>query len=215
MSGGLDSSVTAALLKEAGYDVSGVIMAIYDDSLKITEESRHACFGPGEKEDIEDARSVADQLDFNLHVIDLKKEYRKIVLEPFIKGYKSGSTPNPCITCNRFMKFGAIMSSLENRGIPFDYFATGHYAKISYDEPTSRYHLEKPEDLTKDQTYFLYFLQQNQLKKLLFPLWKYKKTDVRKLAEHYNLRVSDKPESQDFVAGGYHQLFDQSKNRSL
>ena len=205
MSGGVDSSVAALLLKQQGYDVSGVIMEIYDNSITPLNTQCHACFGPGEKEDLEDANKVAKKLDIPLVKVNLKKEYRQKILDFFVKEYINGNTPNPCIKCNREMKFGAIVRELQKREIEFDYFATGHYARIEQDK--NQITLKKAIDLKKDQSYFLYYLKKNQLKYLIFPLGTYKKKEVRKIAIELELDISNKPESQDFVDGGYHQLF--------
>ncbi len=212
MSGGVDSSVAAALLKDQGYDVAGVIMEIYDDSITIPEGVRHACYGPGEKKDLEDARRVAQKLEIDLHVLDMKERYRNAVLRYFFEEYGCGKTPNPCMRCNRELKFGAIQAELERREVEFDYYATGHYARIveKNDHGRKDFLLNKAVDKKKDQSYFLYYLKENQLKRLLFPLGEYRKTEVRKLADKYGLDVADRPESQDFVAGGYRQLFHSS-----
>lgn len=208
MSGGVDSSVTAALLQEQGYDVAGVIMEIYDGSIQLEEGAKHACFGPGEEEDLEDARKVAEMLGIPLHVVDLKEKYKKNILGYFVKEYLAGNTPNPCTRCNREMKFGAILDELRKKGVPFDYFATGHYARIERDEENNRTLLKRAVYLKKDQSYFLYHLKEKQLEELIFPLGHLKKEEVRELARKFGFEVSDKPESQDFITGGYHQLFE-------
>ncbi|NIM11411.1 MAG: tRNA 2-thiouridine(34) synthase MnmA [Candidatus Aminicenantes bacterium] len=210
MSGGVDSSVAAALLKKQGYDVTGVIMEIFDESITSSEGSRHACFGPGEKEDIEDARKVAERLGISFCTFNLKEKYRKHILNFFIKEYAEGNTPNPCVKCNYEMKFGAITEELRKREIRFDYFATGHYARIQYDKNRNRFLLKKAVDLKKDQSYFLYNLPGDQLKNIIFPLGDYTKDEVRKFAGELlpDLYIGKKAESQDFIAGGYHQLFD-------
>lgn len=208
MSGGVDSSVTAALLKRQGYDVAGVIMEIYDDSIQGNEGIRHACFGPGEKEDLEDAQKVADMLGIPLYTVDLREQYRKNIISYFVSQYKQGNTPNPCTKCNKEMKFGAILEELKKKNIPFDYFATGHYARIHQDTGSGHYFLKKGLDRKKDQSYFLYHLKENQLRTFLFPLGGYTKDQIRDLAREFKIEVAEKPESQDFIAGGYHQLFD-------
>lgn len=208
MSGGVDSSVAAALLQEKGYDVSGVIMEIYDESIPSSEGIHHACFGPGEKEDIEDARKVAEKLRIPFYTINLKGKYKKNIIDFFVKEYLDGNTPNPCVKCNQKMKFGAIIEELRKRGIKFDYFATGHYARITYDKNRKRFILKKGVDLKKDQSYFLFNLSRNQLKSIILPLGNYKKEEVRRIAEDLIPGISNKKESQDFIAGGYHQLFD-------
>jgi len=207
MSGGVDSSVAAALLKKEGYDVLGVIMEIYDESTASSEGIRHACFGPGEKEDIEDARKVAEKLNIPFYTIDLKKKYRNTILNSFVKEYLEGNTPNPCVKCNHRMKFGAIVEELKKRGVAFDFFATGHYARITHDNDRKQFFLKKGIDSKKDQSYFLFNLPRNQLETIIFPLGDFKKETVRKLAKELFPGIDDKPESQDFIAGGYHQLF--------
>ncbi len=208
MSGGVDSSVAAALLREKGYDVSGVIMEIYDESIPSSEGIHHACFGPGEKEDIEDARKVAEKLRIPFYTINLKETYKKNIIDFFVKEYLDGNTPNPCVKCNHEMKFGAIIEELGKQGIEFDYFATGHYARIKYDKNRKQFILKKAVDLKKDQSYFLFNLSRNQLERIILPLGNYKKDEVRRMAKELIPEISNKEESQDFIAGGYHQLFD-------
>lgn len=203
MSGGVDSSVAAALLKEQGYRVSGVTMKIWDGETASTPVKRHACYGPDEVEDIEDARSVARALAIDFHVFDLRQEYQSEVLDYFRDEYRSGRTPNPCLRCNRRVKFDALLSRARQSGIEFDYFATGHYARVEFDERRRRYLLKKAADLAKDQSYFISSLSQEQLATSLFPIGDYTKEEVRQLAAGYSLPVDDKPESQDFVAGDY------------
>lgn len=212
MSGGVDSSVAAALLKKEGYDVLGVIMEIYDESITpgSSEKNRHACFGPGEKQDIEDARKVAEKLGIPLYTLDLREKYKKNILNFFISEYLNGNTPNPCVKCNHEMKFGAIVEELKKKKVEFDYYATGHYARIEYDKNRKQFILKKAVDTQKDQTYFLYRLRQDQLKNIIFPLGNYQKEEVKQLAKKLlpDLDIYEKAESQDFIAGGYHQLFD-------
>jgi tRNA-specific 2-thiouridylase len=206
MSGGVDSSVAAALLKEQGYEVIGVTMRIWDGESAVVEGSRHGCYGPGEREDIEDAQKVADILGIPLHIVDLTKEYKAEVLDYFCSEYLSGRTPNPCVRCNRRVKFDALLQKARESGIEFDYFATGHYARVEYDEGNNRYLLKKAKDLAKDQSYFLYALSQVQLSHSLFPVGGYKKDEVRKLAADFGLGVESKAESQNFASGGYSHL---------
>lgn len=182
-------------------------MEIYDNSIDAPEGTHHACFGPGEEEDVEDARAVAERLGIPFHTIDLKKMYRHRIIDHFVKEYKEGKTPNPCVKCNHEMKFGAIMKELESRNIDFDYFATGHYARVRFDEKRNQMVLRKAVDLSKDQTYFLSYLPRTVLPKVIFPLGDLKKEEVRELAKTTAPGVKEKPESQDFIAGGYHQLF--------
>lgn len=206
MSGGVDSSVAAALLKEQGFRVSGITMKIWDGVALPGNGKRHACYGPGEDEDIEDARKVARILGIDFHVFDLKQEYKSRVLDYFCSEYLSGRTPNPCLICNRTVKFSALLDKTRAGGIEFDYFATGHYARVEYDKRRRRYLLKKASDLSKDQSYFISALSQEQLSHSLFPIGKYTKAEVRKMAYDFGLMVSDKPESQDFIAGDYSSL---------
>ncbi len=206
MSGGVDSSVAAALLKEEGYAVIGVTMKIWEGEAFRGEIRRHGCYGPGEERDIEDARRVAGILGVPFHVLDLKREYKSQVLDYLCREYLSGRTPNPCIRCNRWVKFEALGKKVRDSGIKFDYFATGHYAQVEYDKSKFRYLLKKGKDLTKDQSYFLFNLSQEQLGHTLFPLGNYTKEEVRGISQALGLGASNKPESQNFITGGYFQL---------
>ena len=206
MSGGVDSSVAAALLKEQGYQVSGITMKIWGGEAAPGETKHHGCYGPGEAEDIADARRVAQNLGIDFYVCDLTQEYRAEVLDYFCHEYLSGRTPNPCLRCNSKVKFEALLSKAQDSGVEFDCFATGHYARVEYDKNTHRYLLKKAKDLSKDQSYFLSSLSQEQLGRSLFPLGDYTKEEVRKMAAAFGLEVKNKPESQDFVAGGYASL---------
>ena len=207
MSGGVDSAVAAWLLKEQGHNVTGTIMTIWDDSVEIsTVPTGNACYGPDEEEDIRDAQEVCDFLDIPLHVIDCSKQYSKIVLKYFRDEYCIGRTPNPCVMCNQNMKFGILPSLLAQNGVKFDKFATGHYCRVEYNEKMDRYLLKKGINSKKDQSYFLYRLTQNQLKKACFPLGEMTKEEVRDIAEKAELPVKYKEESQDFYSGDYGDL---------
>ena len=201
MSGGVDSSVACALLKEQGYQVFGVAMRIHRGGGDIERGKKHGCYGADEQEDIEDARAVCDFLKVKFHEFDLCEQYERYVLDYFRSEYKKGRTPNPCLMCNRYLKFGFLVDAVQESGLHFDSFATGHYLRIIRDTETNRYLLRKGVDLGKDQTYFLSMLTQGQLCKTLFPLGELSKTDVRKIAKSLNLRVADKQESQDFISG--------------
>jgi len=160
MSGGVDSSVAAALLKEKGYEVSGVTMEVWDGESLTGDRARHSCYGPGEEEDIEDARKVAQILGIPLYTFDLRQEYKAEVLDYFCHEYLLARTPNPCIRCNRRVKFGALLKKARDGGLEFDYFASGHYARVEYDEGKRRYLLKKARDMAKDQSYLLCSLTQ-------------------------------------------------------
>jgi tRNA-specific 2-thiouridylase len=206
LSGGVDSSVAAALLKEKGFDVIGLCMENYDGSLDIKATARHACYGSDEKDDIESAAAVCRNIGIPFHVIDLKSEFRERVIGYFREEYLKGRTPNPCIVCNRNLKFGFLLDKARKGGIDFDFFATGHYARIV--EQDGRFLLKRPVDLSKDQTYFLYGLTRKQLAGIMFPLGEYTKKQVREIARSLGLQTSDRPESQDFISGNdYSPLF--------
>ncbi|MFN4227129.1 MAG: tRNA 2-thiouridine(34) synthase MnmA [Candidatus Ratteibacteria bacterium] len=206
LSGGVDSSISALLLKEKGYDVYGVFMKIFDDKNGKLEKKKSACYGPEEK-DLEDVEKVCKILNIPLYIVDLKREYSEIVLNYFVKEYLKGKTPNPCVICNRFIKFDILLKKVLSSGIDFDFFATGHYARVEYDEKRKRYILKKGIDSEKDQSYFLFLLTQEQLSKIIFPLGNYTKKQVRELARKYNLHLSEKEESQDFVCGDRSYFF--------
>ena len=205
LSGGVDSAVTAAILKNKGYEVTGVTMAIWGDKKAASHKGGHgACLGPDEKEDIKSAENIAKFLNIPYYVIDCSKEYDEIVLKYFKEEYLSGRTPNPCIRCNSLIKFGVLPLVAKEKGIEFDKFATGHYAGII--EKDGIFYLAQGIDKTKDQSYFLYKLTQKQLKNILMPLGEYAKTEVREIAKSCGLKVSDKPDSQDFYEGDYNEL---------
>ena len=212
LSGGVDSSVAAALLKDQGFEVIGITMAIFDGSVAIQETGKHACFGPGEQEDIDTAASICKKLTIPFHVIDLKKEYRLHVIDYFKSEYLSGRTPNPCVVCNQKLKFGFLLEKAKSLGIEFDAFATGHYARIV--ESQGRCLLKKAIDPLKDQTYFLYMLTADQLAHTRFPLGNFKKQETIAIARRLGLETADRIESQDFIAGGdYAALFNDKEIR--
>ncbi|XUW99694.1 MAG: tRNA 2-thiouridine(34) synthase MnmA [Dehalogenimonas sp.] len=207
LSGGVDSAVAAALVKESGYEVTGIMMKIYGgEESAVDAHSKHGCYGPGEAADIEDARKVADKLGIRFEVFDLTREYKTSILEHFKAEYCAGRTPNPCVHCNQRIKLGVLIDKARSSGLDFDSVATGHYARVRYDPSSGRYQLLRAIDHSKDQSYFLARLSQAQLKTVRFPLGELPKEEVRGLAERYGLSVAEKPESQNFIAGGYHQL---------
>ena len=203
LSGGVDSSVAAALLKRQGHEVVGITMKLWREG-RYRGGSKDACFGPGEAEDIARAESLCRQLGIEYRVFDCSEEYEKVVLSYFRSEYLAGRTPNPCVRCNAFMKFGVLPQLARKSGVVFDKFATGHYARIR--EENGGFHLLRGADENKDQSYFLYRLKQTQLKDLLFPLGELHKSEVRKLASEYGLEVKDKPDSQDFYSGDHTEL---------
>jgi len=205
MSGGVDSSVVAALLEEDGHEVIGISMAIFDRSFPVTGDGKHACYGPDEQEDIAVAAAVCRKIGIPFHVIDLRKEYRCHVIEYFRHEYISGRTPNPCIVCNRYLKFGFLLKKAMEAGIDFDLFATGHYAQIVRID--GRHALEKAADRSKDQSYFLYGLTATNLANIIFPLGRMTKQEVREAARNMGLENADRRESQDFVGSGDYAVF--------
>jgi len=207
MSGGVDSSVAAAILKNEGYDVTGVTMEIWSGEACHIEGRHHGCYGPGEEEDIEDAKKVARIIGIPLYVFDLREVYKAEILDYVQQEYLSGRTPNPCIRCNRIIKLGALVKKASDAGIEFDFFATGHYARVEYDKSRQVCLLKKAKDQTKDQSYFLSLLSKQQLGSLLLPLGDFSKDKVRELASELGLGVHDKRESQNFISGGYYSLF--------
>ena len=189
MSGGVDSSVAAFLLKQQGYDVIGVTMQIWqDDSVETTENG-----GCGISA-VDDARRVAGQLGIPYYVMNFKNEFKENVIDYFVEEYKLGRTPNPCIACNRYVKWESLLRrSLE---IGADYIATGHYARICQLE-NGRYAIRNSVTAKKDQTYALYNLTQHQLEHTIMPIGDYTKEQVRKIAEDNNLMVAHKPDSME------------------
>lgn len=197
MSGGVDSSVAAKLLHDMGYEVMGVTLKLFDGE-DVETDSRTCC----SLSDVEDARSVAYKLGFDHVVFNFKDDFRKMVMDNFTKTYLEGRTPNPCIECNKHIKFDKMLRRAEELG--FEYIATGHYATRKFDEVTGKYQLIRPADRSKDQTYVLYGITQYQLSKTLFPLGELDKKKVREIAESAGLVNSRKPDSQDicFVPDG-------------
>ena len=208
ISGGVDSSVAAFLLKEAGHELIGITMAIWDknDKTPPSSESKNACYGPDEKQDLEEAHRICEEIGIPLHVFDCSQQYKEIVLDYFRKEYLAGRTPNPCVKCNHLMKFGVLQEMARKEGHVFDYFATGHYARIDQDQSTGRYCLKRAVDQRKDQSYFIYRLSQHQLAATLFPLGELCKEDVRRMALEHGLSVHDKDDSQDFYSGDYNDI---------
>lgn len=197
MSGGVDSSVAAYLLKKQGYRVIGVTMQIWQEGQQ-QNESEGGCCGWNA---VEDARRVAQVLDIPYYVMNFKQDFKRYVIDYFIKEYQTGRTPNPCIACNRYVKWESLLKrSME---IGADYIATGHYAKIRRGD-NGRYAIEKSATIRKDQSYALYNLTQEQLERTLMPIGEYEKDRVREIAEQAGLPVAHKPDSMEicFVPDG-------------
>lgn len=203
MSGGVDSSVAACLMKQQGYTCMGVTMKLYDNE-EIGVSSEKTCCT---LKDVEDARFVAQALDMPYYVLNFKDKFEEEVIQRFVDTYIEGGTPNPCIDCNHRIKFRALMRRMEE--LDYDYVVTGHYARISYDENSGKYILKKALDSSKDQSYVLYNLTQEQLAHTLFPLGEYEKTEARKIAEANGLINAQKHDSQDicFVPDGDYGRF--------
>ncbi len=204
LSGGVDSSVAAALLQKQDYAVCGITMEIYDDTLGVDESAKHACYGPGEKEDVESAAAICRKLKIPFHTIDLRQEYQNHVIQYFRNEYLGGKTPNPCVVCNQKLKFGFLLEKARQAGLEIDYFATGHYARI--EKAGGRFLLKRAADGSKDQTYFLYGLTQQQLARTLLPLGDHAKQQVREIARSLGLQTADREESQDFIDGGDYSI---------
>src|SRR5216684_5751546 len=191
MSGGVDSSVAAAMLCEQGYDVVGIAMRHASEPATPIAKRRGTCCS---HDDFEDARRVAERMDFPFYVVDLRAEFGARVIDNFVSEYLSGRTPNPCVMCNREIKFDRLRERAAALGA--DYVATGHYARIERD-PRGRFHLLRAADATKDQSYFLFTLGQLELSRTLFPLGAMTKDEVRARARQLGLANADKPESQE------------------
>lgn len=191
MSGGVDSSVAAYLLKEQGYDVIGVTMQIWQDEDEFTQEENGGCCGLSA---VDDARRVAERLDIPYYVMNFKQEFKKNVMDYFVAEYLKGRTPNPCIACNRYVKWEALLNrSLE---IGADYIATGHYARIEQ-LANGRYAIRNSVTAAKDQTYALFNLTQEQLSRTLMPVGDYTKDEIREIAEKIGLMVAHKKDSME------------------
>ena len=188
MSGGVDSSVSALLLKKAGYEVIGATMRLWEDS----KSEENGC----DSSMVEDAKRICEQIDIPHYTLDCRKEFNKYVVNDFIKCYQCAKTPNPCIECNKYLKFDLFyQKALE---LNCDYISTGHYAKVEYSKKYNQYVMKKSDAERKDQTYFLYGINKELLSKLVFPLENFKeKSDIRKIAEENGLAVAKKPDSQE------------------
>ncbi len=212
MSGGVDSTLAALILLQKGCKVIGATMSLWDGSLpeiNTGTKTREACFGPGEEENIEECQRFCDAHGIEYHVIDVKETYKQEILEYFKSEYRKGRTPNPCIRCNMLIKFGALLAGIEKLGIKYDYFCTGHYAKIVrpdqglFGSDVRPCMISTATDVSKDQTYFLYRVSSETLEKVRFPLATMKKAEVLALAKEAGLEAANREESQDFVGEEY------------
>ena len=202
MSGGVDSAVAAALLQKQGFDVIGITLRLYTPEVTTGLKSTRNCCGI---EEVADAKQAASKLNIPHYVINMEKEFEEKVINFFAEEYSNGRTPNPCLNCNRHIKFDTLLKQANAMGIP--YLATGHYATIKTEQNSKKLYAAK--DITKDQSYVLYTLNQTQLKKILFPLGEIPKTETRKIAEELGFNVADKPDSVDicFVTSNNYKDF--------
>lgn len=203
MSGGVDSSVSAILLKEQGYDVIGATMELWQDEFE-NEKERTCCSYSA----VNDAKRVCDKLNIPHYVLNCKKTFKKCVVDDFIKCYENALTPNPCVECNKYLKFGEFLKKAKE--LNCDYIATGHYAKIEYSNEYEQYVLKKAQALNKDQSYFLYRIPKEVLGKVVFPLESYEdKEQIREIARKNNLVVAEKKESQEvcFISDNQYAKF--------
>lgn len=204
MSGGVDSSAAAAMLKDEGHELVGFTMQLWNQrrGLSVDENGEPLPSRCCSLDDVYDARRVAEDLGFPFYVLNLEREFERDVVEPFVKSYLEGETPIPCVACNSRLKFAALDRMALSVGC--ERVATGHYARVRYDEGARRYRLLRGRDARKDQSYFLWELTQDQLSRALFPLGELTKRDVRESARRHNLYVAEKRESQEicFVPDG-------------
>lgn len=203
MSGGVDSSVSVKLLLDEGYDVAGATMHLYNNEDIGLERSRTCC----SLNDVEDARLVALKLGIDFHVFNFSSDFKEYVIDNFVDTYLHGATPNPCIECNKHLKFGKFLDRALLLG--YDHIATGHYVTKEFDENSQRWLLKRSDDRMKDQSYVLYGMTQEQLKRTLFPVGEMNKDKIRNIAEENSLVNADKPDSQDicFIPDGDYAKF--------
>ncbi len=193
MSGGVDSTVAAYLLKEQGYDVIGITMKLWDDPSEAYAENYGGCCSLSA---VEDARRIAAQLEIPFYVVNFKAPFKEKVMDYFVASYQDGETPNPCVMCNKYIKFDKLLQKAKELGAY--YVATGHYAKILFDEASGRYKLMRSQEMSKDQTYMLANFTQEQLAHTLMPIGEFAhKEEVRKIAEKLDFVLARKPDSQE------------------
>jgi tRNA-specific 2-thiouridylase len=207
MSGGVDSSVAAAMLKGGGHEVVGFTMQLWDQRRRLAPGGEPQPSRCCSLDDVYDARRIAEQMGFPFYVLNLEQEFERAVVRPFVEDYLSGRTPIPCVSCNTKLKFARLVKVAEDVGA--GRVATGHYARVDYDEGSRRYVLRKGRDLSKDQSYFLFEMTQKQLARAMFPLGDMTKAEVREAARRLGLETAEKAESQEicFVPDGNYSKF--------
>ena len=209
MSGGVDSSAAAAILKEQGHDLVGFSMQLWNQrrGISLDEEGEPLPSRCCSLDDVYDARRVAEELGFPFYVLNLEREFEQDVVQPFVQSYLNGETPIPCVSCNSRLKFASLDQLAASLGC--EKVATGHYARVEYDRTANRYRLFRGRNIQKDQSYFLWELTQDQLSRSLFPLGEMSKPEVRGVARDHNLAVAEKAESQEicFVPDGNYAGF--------